>query len=72
MIQKAPQVRRAARVGKSPSTSEISRRRREVQSDWSPAQRRDRAIALRKDRADRRFEAHLRFVEFLLAQAAGR
>jgi hypothetical protein len=51
-----------------PSHDEIQALCRQIRSRWTAAQRRHRAVRSRMDAPDPRFEAHLRFVEFLLAR----
>lgn len=66
MIQRTSASRKKPTI---PKPSQIQRRRREIQTNWSATERRSRAACFREDQADRRFEAHLRFVEFLLSRA---
>jgi len=68
MIQKAPV--RSSRSRRSPSTGEISRRREEIQAQWSLEERTNRRPTLRLDQGDARLNAHLRFIEFLVATQA--
>lgn len=52
-----------------PSHDEIHELCRQIRARWTARQRQQREIRSRIDAPDLRFEAHLRFVEFLLTRS---
>ncbi|HWL09355.1 MAG TPA: hypothetical protein VNQ76_13185 [Planctomicrobium sp.] len=67
MIQKSPSRHRPRRSRSTPTTSEIARKRQEIREEWSMDERSRRSGTRRLDQGDSRLNAHLRFIEFLLA-----
>ncbi|SFH67391.1 hypothetical protein [Planctomicrobium piriforme] len=70
MIQKAPAKSRTRGVKKTPSNTQIAKKRSEIRSTWTVEERHRRVPTLREDAADLRFQAHLKFLEFLMAHQA--
>ncbi len=66
MVQKSP-ARRSAKSRRNPSVCEIARKRETIQAGWSSEERRRRRPEPRTRAADPRLQAHLRFIEFLIA-----
>lgn len=58
----------SSRPRTSTLAADIAHQRKEIRANWTPAQRRRRGQG-QKTAADRRYEAHLRFVQFLLSRA---
>lgn len=67
MIQKNPSRRSPSRVRRSPSGTEIARRREEIQTSWSAEERLRRTSVRRLKQPDPQLTAQLRFIEFLIA-----
>jgi hypothetical protein len=70
MIQKAPANNSRRSRKRGPSETEIARRREAIQSQWSSEERRKRHPRRRRNEVDLRLEAHVKFIEFLLAHHA--
>lgn len=68
MIQKSPNRGQAKKSRRSPTTTEIARRREEIRSEWSSEERYRRTPARRvSNQNDKKLQAQLRFIEFLIA-----
>jgi len=59
--------KRTRRVRPIPSPRQIESACREIRSDWTETEVVKRTVNHRVDVADARFEAHLRFIQILLA-----
>lgn len=60
-------VNRIAKALRNPSTSEINRKRKAINTNWTPEER-NRRQRNSRGTSDQLFEAHVRFLRFLVEQ----
>lgn len=72
MIQKNGSRQRLPASFAVPSAEEIALRRKQIQRSWSQKEKDHRAQGRRCDTGDLRYDAHLRFAQFLIAFSESR
>jgi hypothetical protein len=69
MIQSTSANSSSERPNPRVTAKQIASRQREIQAEWTLRQLRRRAAGTRRGNRDLRFQAHLKFVAFLLSRA---